>query len=146
MLFGACVLTTVFSYVQPYKSRFANWLDSLLWVTALALFLMSIPEPFHTFEIRNGSSSASECSEGDSSVSIFTNFDYLMIVCYYLPLIALVVATIGPIVITIFRCGSTLKFALAENKKFLYALSKSHQVEIMSALRLYNSCIDLLFL
>ena len=98
-----CILTAVFSYVQPYKSRFANCLDSVLWVNAILLFLVSILEPFHTLNVHNATDHTSGCAGEQSSAYLFTDLFVVMLIFYYIPLTAIVVAVIGSITVAILR-------------------------------------------
>lgn len=103
MLFGVCVLATVFSYVQPYKSKIANVLDSILWVNTAVFFLVSIPEPFQTLESYNVTDPISGCTGEESSIYIFTTVIYFLFIGYYFPLIVTVGAVVAFITVVIFR-------------------------------------------
>ena len=103
VFFAVCVLTAVFSYVRPYRSRFANHLDSLFWVNTIVLFLLALPDSFQTLEPYNVTDTASGCTGEKASVYIFTTVVYAMFVSYYFPLIVVVVTTIGFTVRAILR-------------------------------------------
>ena len=95
VFFAVCIVTAIFSYVRPYQSRFANRLDSILWINAIVLFLLVLPDSFQTLEPYNVTDSASGCTGKEASVYIFTTVVYAMFASYYFPLVVVVATIVG---------------------------------------------------
>ena len=100
---SVCILATVFSYVQPYKSRLANCLDFLFWLNTIVFFLVFLPEAFHTSVSYNVTDPLSGCPAEESLVYVFIDAIYFMFFSYYLPGFITVVIAGGFIVIAILR-------------------------------------------